>query len=177
MLAYLASLPALVLKDITKVENYFCNYKFYRNIFAHYRFSLLLTAITNLNLIIMEQPKTTSKEVIKVSYAKSGVKTLSGFATFFFVIAILSSVVAFVTFIWFLSELGGYHNDSAEALAVFTSFIYVALACYLSGAICAGLSSIAETALMKRSLLEKDYYFEEKKSSMEVYGGSVVDRT
>lgn len=95
------------------------------------------------------------KQNVRISYSGSGVQTLSGFGTFFFIIAVISIIVAFVSFasIVLMNYAGIFITNAITSLA--------------AGAICKGLSTVAKTALYKRMLLEKQYNFVESEYPVE----------
>ena len=106
---------------------------------------------------------TVDKE-IKINYKGSGVKTLDGFGTFFFVIASLAALVAVIGFIMYLANDMDSRSEMEYAmigLSLASSFLPIAIGSVAGGAICQGLSTIAKTALYKRTLLEKQYQFVE----------------
>lgn len=105
----------------------------------------------------MEYEQSTSKEVVKINFANSGVKTLKGYATCLAVMAVLCALATIASFAA-LSSDGGSTN---VILAI--SFAVITLSCSVFSAICVVLSSIAKTALYKRALLEKEYEFKEVK--------------
>jgi hypothetical protein len=103
--------------------------------------------------------ETKEKKVLKFRYENSGVKTLSGFGKFFYVIGLIA---LFVALICGIVCLGRYVLDSGDA----TSFGFVAgvsfsigITSFFTGIICAGLSNIAKTALYHRTVLESQYEF------------------
>ncbi|MCL2327446.1 MAG: hypothetical protein FWC39_02910 [Bacteroidetes bacterium] len=85
------------------------------------------------------------KQQILINYSGSGVKTLKGFAIFFFIIAFIAMIVAILDCF----------------LSFSLSFFITPILLFVGGAICIGLSSIAKTALYKRMLLENQYQFVE----------------
>ena len=87
------------------------------------------------------------KQNVRISYSGSGVNTLSGFGTFFYIVAVISIIVAIVSF------------ASIVGMSYAGIFITNAISSLAAGAICKGLSTVAETALYKKSLLEKQYNF------------------
>jgi hypothetical protein len=92
------------------------------------------------------------KKDIKVSYANSGVNTLSGIGTCFMIIGSIAIIVAVAGFGMF------YSGDSDNAVIAVTS-LFVSLGSFLGGAICMGLAGIARTALYQRMILEQEYLF------------------
>lgn len=108
--------------------------------------SLVLYKAYNFNYCIME------KKEIKVYYSGSGVRTLKDTGTFLFVIAVISAIMALVGLI--ISA-----DDPEIGMSITTTSAYLFFVCLIGGAICKGLSSIAKTALYKRTILESEYYF------------------
>jgi len=108
-------------------------------------------------------PPKPEKEV-KVNFEGSGVKTLNGFGTFSFVIASIAMLVAVIGFIMYLANDMDYSSERENAIigiSMASSLFPIAIGSFAGGAICKGLSTIAKTALYKRTLLEKQYRFEE----------------
>ena len=104
----------------------------------------------------------TPEKKVKVDYQGSGVKTLNGFGTFFFVIASIAVLVAVICFIMYLAM--DYSSERANAMigiSLASSFFPIAIGAFAGGAICKGLSTIAKTALYKRILIEGQYRFVE----------------
>lgn len=95
------------------------------------------------------------KQNVRISYSGSGVQTLSGFGTFFFIVAVISIIVAIVSF------------ASIVGMGIAGLFITNAISSLAAGAICKGLSTVAQTALYKRMLLEKQYNFIESEYPIE----------
>jgi len=115
------------------------------------------------------------KKKIQFSYASSGVNTLSGFGAFFIIIGFISLIVGIIGLIWYLSEIdsrGG--SDVGTALALMSNSIYIALASFISGAICRGLSTIARTSLYQRYVLETEYEFDSSTQSPVISGSSPI---
>ena len=103
-------------------------------------------------------------EKVNVSFEGSGVKTLNGFGTFFFIIASIATLVALIGFIMYLANDMDYRSEMENAmigLSLASSFLSLAIGSFAGGAICKGLSTISKTALYKRTLLEKQYQFVE----------------
>ena len=101
---------------------------------------------------------------IEVNYKGSGVKTLAGFGTFFFIIASIAALFAAIGFIMYLANVMDDRWEMANAMigiSLVSSSLPIAIGSCAAGAICQGLSSIAKTALYKRTLLEKQYQFKE----------------
>jgi hypothetical protein len=106
---------------------------------------------------------TVDKEV-KVSFERSGVRTLNGFGTFFFIIASIAALVTIIGFIMYIANDMDYRFERDNAmlgLSLASSFLPIAIGSFAGGAICRGLSSISKTALYTRTLLEKQYQFVE----------------
>jgi len=106
----------------------------------------------------MEEQKT----VIKVYYQGSGVKTLNGFGTFFFIIGSIAILVTVIGFIMYLANDMDYSRGRENALigiSLASSFFPITIGSFAAGAICKGLSTIAKTALYKRRLFEEQYSF------------------
>lgn len=104
----------------------------------------------------------TVDEKVKVSFERSGVKTLNGFGTFFFIIASIAALVTIIGFIMYLANDMDYSYERENAmlgLSLASSFLLIAISSFAGGAICNGLSSISKTALYTRTLLEKQYQF------------------
>jgi len=102
------------------------------------------------------------KETIVINYQGSGVKTLNGFGTFLFVIASIAMLVAVIGFFMYLGndmDSSKEMKDALTGLSMASSFFPIAIGSFAGGAICKGLSTIAKTALYKRTLLEKQYCF------------------
>jgi len=95
------------------------------------------------------------KQNVRISYSGSGVQTLNGFGTFFFIVAVISIIVAVILTV------------SIVGIGTAGIFITNAISSLAAGAICKGLSTIAKTALYKRMLLEKQYNFVETETSIE----------
>jgi Mn2+/Fe2+ NRAMP family transporter len=106
----------------------------------------------------------TEKDKIKVNYSDSGVKTLYGFAIIFIIFAVFATIVTIIGFIMYLVNSDSYSGDAdaATGLALASAFLPVAINLFALGAIAFGLSSVAKTALFKRTLLEQQYEFEEQ---------------
>ena len=104
------------------------------------------------------------KQFIKVNYQGSGVKTLNGFGTFFLIIGYTAMPVAVVGFIIYLANLDSWSGEkmAMTGLSIAYSFFSIAIGSFAAGAICKGLSTIAKTALYKRTLLEEQYNFQEQ---------------
>jgi hypothetical protein len=102
------------------------------------------------------------KELI-VSYEGSGVKTLSGFGVFFYLIGSLAFLTAIIGGGLYLQNIGSsYSSDQSEALlgvSLASTFFPLGLLLFFFGVVCTGLSSIAKTALYKRTILEQQYDF------------------
>ncbi|WP_298649010.1 hypothetical protein [uncultured Proteiniphilum sp.] len=92
------------------------------------------------------------KKEIKVYYSGSGVQTLKGTGTFLFVLTFISAITALVGLV---VSAGG----SEIGVSLTTTSVYLFFVCLIGGSICKGLSSIAKTALYKRTILETEYYF------------------
>ena len=103
------------------------------------------------------------KQNVRISYSGSGVQTLNGFGTFFFIVAAISIIVAVILTV------------SIVGIATAGIFITNAISSLAAGAICKGLSTVAKTALYKRMLLEKQYNFLESESSIEESEESNLD--
>jgi hypothetical protein len=103
------------------------------------------------------------KQVLNVSYKSSGVKTLNGFGVFFFVVGIISLLIAVIGGFVYLGNSDSY--SGAETALVGASlagtFFPIGILLLFAGAVCAGLSGIAKTALYKRTILEQQYDFKE----------------
>jgi len=100
------------------------------------------------------------KEVINVSYKGSGVKTMAGFGTFLFVVGSVAMLVAIIGFFIYVANYDSYYRDKAiTGISLAASFFPIAIGSFAGGAICKGLSTIAKTALYKKTLLEKQYQF------------------
>jgi hypothetical protein len=109
-------------------------------------------------------PTPTPEKKVKVDYQGSGVKTLNGFGTYFFVIASIAVLVAVIGFIMYLANDMDYSSERANAMigiSLASSFFPIAIGTFAGGAICKGLSTIAKTALYKRILIEGQYRFVE----------------
>ncbi len=81
---------------------------------------------------------------ITIDYTGSGVKTLSGFGTFFIAFCFISLFAAFVCVI-------------NENWIVAISFVVGALSCLATGGICKGLSTIAKASLYSIHIAKKEY--------------------
>ena len=106
----------------------------------------------------------TIDEKVKISFEGSGVKTLNGFGTFFFIVASVAALVAVIGFIMYLANDMDYSSEMKNAMigiSLASSFFPISIGSFAGGAICKGLSTIAKTALYKRTLLEKQYQFVE----------------
>lgn len=103
------------------------------------------------------------KQNVSISYSGSGVQTLNGFGTFFFIVAAISIIVALISIM--------------SIIGIMTAGIFItnAISSLAAGAICKGLSTVAKTALYKRMLLEKQYNFVESESSIEESEESNLD--
>ncbi|HBG40945.1 MAG TPA: hypothetical protein DDW85_05985 [Porphyromonadaceae bacterium] len=99
------------------------------------------------------------KKEIKVDYSGSGVKTLNGFADFFIIIGILSSIALAVSVGLFLESLETGDSDGG---ILFPSSLASMVMSFAAGAICKGLSNIAKTSLFQRTILKEKYTFTEK---------------
>src|SRR5690554_4594516 len=98
------------------------------------------------------------KEIVKVDFKNSGVKTLKGFGVLFIIIAIIATLIAIIGLIIYKGNEGGYFNDkAASGLSMAFNYFLISVGTYPIGAICIGLSSIAKTSLYKRTLLEEKY--------------------
>jgi len=95
------------------------------------------------------------KQDVRINYSGSGVQTLDGFGTFFFIVAAISIIVAVISLMTIIGIVSA------------GTFFSIAISSLASGAICKGLSTIAKTALYKRMLLEKRYNFVEAETSIE----------
>lgn len=93
------------------------------------------------------------KNEVKVNYHRSGVKTLEGLAVFFMVIAALFFVIAFIIF---LITISSYLPGGVD---IIISIIVSALFMLFASGVCYALSSIALTALYKRTLMEQNNTF------------------
>lgn len=93
-------------------------------------------------------------------------KTLYGFGTFFLLIGSIAMLVAVIGFIMYLSNLkySSSRENALIGLSLASAFFPIAIGSFAGGSICKGLSTIAETALYKKALLEEQYYFEESDS-------------
>jgi ABC-type antimicrobial peptide transport system permease subunit len=89
------------------------------------------------------------KQKVMINYKGSGVKTLSRFGVFFFIIGIIAAIIAAIGFLRYLTNA-----DTSTGLSLASSFFPTAIGLLASAAVCTGLSSIAKTALYKRILLE-----------------------
>lgn len=89
------------------------------------------------------------RKEIKVNFEKSGVKTLSGFGSWFI---ILGSIAVFIFIVSLVNPENAY-------LAV--GSLCVSIGLFLGGAICKGLSGIARSALYQREVLRQEYIFYE----------------
>ncbi|MDR2410578.1 MAG: hypothetical protein LBE13_21045 [Bacteroidales bacterium] len=87
------------------------------------------------------------KKELKVNYKGSGVKTLEVFGTIFLVLGPLALLTALIG----LSLVG------EVSLIIASAFSQFGCAAFVIGAVCMGLSSIAKTALYKRTILEEQY--------------------
>lgn len=99
---------------------------------------------------------------VVVSFEGSGVKTLNGFGTLFFIISSIATLVTVVGFMMYLANDMDYRsemNNAMVGLSLASSFLPIAIGSFAGGAICKGLSAISKTALYKRTLLEKQYKF------------------
>ena len=97
-----------------------------------------------------------------VNYQGSGVKTLSGFGTFFFIIGSIAILITLIGFIMYLVNDLNYSSERENALigiSVASSFFPISIGSLAAGAICQGLSSIAKTSFYKRKLIEEKYSF------------------
>lgn len=104
----------------------------------------------------------TPEKKVKVDYQGSGVRTLNGFGTFFFVIASVAMLVAVIGFIMYLANDMDYSRERENAiigLSLASSLFPIAIGSFAGGAICKGLSTITKTALYKRILIEEQYRF------------------
>jgi len=99
------------------------------------------------------------KKEIKVNLKDSGVKTLNGFGTFFFVVAIIATFVTIIGLFMYLTM--DYESKRLIGISLASSFFPIIIGSFAGGAICKGLSTIAKTALYKRILLEEQYHFKE----------------
>lgn len=105
------------------------------------------------------------KNLIKVNYNGSGVKTLSGFGTFFIVIASIAIIIALINIIIYVDSLNSYsweRDNYASCYSIAVYFFSLSVGSYAIGAICLGLSTITKTALYRRTLLENQFIFVEK---------------
>ncbi|MDR2970349.1 MAG: hypothetical protein LBU83_00260 [Bacteroidales bacterium] len=94
----------------------------------------------------------------EVKYAGSGVKTLYGFGIAFYIIASIAILITIIgIFTYFLAD---YSKEQINGLSLASSFFPIAISSFAGGAICQGLSTIAKTALFKKTLLEEQYNFE-----------------
>ncbi|MDR0385270.1 MAG: hypothetical protein LBH60_04255 [Prevotellaceae bacterium] len=94
------------------------------------------------------------KQELIVSYSGSGVRTLRGFGVFFFITG------AVALFIALIGGINGYSSDNVTALTGVTlsgTFIQLGLILLFFGAVCAGLTGIAKTALYRRMIIEEQY--------------------
>ncbi len=98
------------------------------------------------------------KREIKINYDGSGVKTLKTFGNTFFIVAVIALVVAVIGLFVYLGS-DGY--ESMAGISVAASFLPIAMGSFAGAAICLGLSTVAKTALYKRTLLEEQYNFTE----------------
>jgi hypothetical protein len=105
------------------------------------------------------------KKKIKVSYEGSGVKTLGGFSVFFFIVGGIALLVAVIGGIVYLTNTDSYRNEGTAlaGAASFGTFFPIGIASLCAGAVCAGLSNIAKTALYKRAILREKYDFAESR--------------
>ena len=101
------------------------------------------------------------KQKIYVNYSNSGVKTLDGFGKFFYVIAVIATLIMVIGGIMFLANIGSYsgRDEAAAGGAMFISSLPIVLGSFMAGAICRALANMAKTALFKRLLLEEKYDF------------------
>jgi hypothetical protein len=97
------------------------------------------------------------KQKLFLNYKGSGVKTLNGFAMFFYVLSSLFLCVALIAIIGFIS----LYSDPLKFLSAVVSLMYLHLAIVsaIFGVIFTLLSSIAKLVLYKRAILENRYFF------------------
>jgi hypothetical protein len=107
--------------------------------------------------------KTMEKKELIVNYEGSGVKTLSGFGVFFYVIGSLALLTAIIGGVLYLQNTGSSSSsDEADAIlgvSLASAFFPLGLLSFFFGAVCSGLSNIAKTAFYKRAILEQQYDF------------------
>jgi hypothetical protein len=105
------------------------------------------------------------KELI-VNYEGGGVKTLSGFGVFFHIIGSLALLTAIIGGFLYLQNIeSSYTSDEDKALlgaSLARAFFPLGLISFFFGAVCIGLSSIAKTALYKRTIFEQQYDIHDK---------------
>jgi hypothetical protein len=115
------------------------------------------------------------KELI-VSYENSGVKSLEGFGIFFHIIGSLALLTVIIGGFLYIVNIGNsYSSDEATALlgaSLASTFFPLVLISFFFGIVCMGLSSIAKTALYKRTILEQQYNFRRWDLSMPPVDGS-----
>ena len=107
------------------------------------------------------------KKKITINYYNSGVKTLSGFGNLFFIIGGISIFAALIAYLIYTSTRGSYGEESTAIVAYTASrfFVQSIIPSLFFGAICKGLAPIARTAHYKRTLLEQEYEFTEKRQT------------
>ncbi|MDR2653298.1 MAG: hypothetical protein LBC68_13500, partial [Prevotellaceae bacterium] len=101
------------------------------------------------------------KQKIVVNYKNSGVETLNGFGTFFFVLGCISALVCIVGIVIYADD-SNYEKTAYAGLSLASAFLPIAIGSLAFGAICKGLATMAKTSLYKRTLLEQQYEFEGK---------------
>jgi hypothetical protein len=109
----------------------------------------------------METKEKSEKKVLEINYKGSGVKTLSGFGTLFYILAAISFIIAFLSL--FLDLLVNSNNIFLYTiewikLYAFWGSLFLALGQLFFGALCKGLSTIAKGALYQMSVVEKTFY-------------------
>jgi hypothetical protein len=95
---------------------------------------------------------------VKVNYKGSGVKTLSVFATLFYILG-FAALVFSLTGLLLYKDGSGDLGVQAIGVTLASAFLPTSVFMLFSAAVCSALSGIARTALYKRALLEQEYEF------------------
>ena len=104
------------------------------------------------------------KQNIRINYSGSGVKTLNGLATFFFIMASVEALVFVIVFMRYIVNYMDYDlplelKTIIQAISVADSYFRIAIVFFASYTIFKLLSNTAKTALYKRTILEEQYCF------------------
>jgi hypothetical protein len=115
----------------------------------------------------METKEKSEKNILEINYEGSGVKTLSGFGTLFFVLAVISIIIAFLSLVLLLVGIESLNNMfytiqwNAFFVSLLFASLFFAIVQFFFGALCKGLSTIAKGTLYQMSVVEKTFYVQD----------------